>query len=288
VNFLFCSDPLCPHKVDGIYREEFLSASQNYNCTYFSYEDLLEDRLTFYGKKISGLTIYRGWMMKPAMYRRFYQLLAKQQIYLINTTKEYENYHLLPNWYTTVASFTAETVWTQTAEIDELLNLSRKLSEKYILKDYVKSRKQEWYDACFIENIKDERVVKKIGNNFKERQGTEMVGGFVLRKFVDLIKNGYHPQSQSPIYEEYRVFVYAGHIMTIDNYWRQTQSSKLTSDEINWVKQIATQITSNFTTIDLARKTDGTLMIMELGDGQVSGLQQLTATEFYQGFAKLF
>ena len=41
---------------------------------------------------------------------------------------------------------------------------------------------------------------------------------------------------------------------------------------------------TNFVTVDLARKTDGNLIIMEMGDGQVSGLQQIGADEFYRGF----
>ena len=35
-------------------------------------------------------------------------------------------------------------------------------------------------------------------------------------------------------------------------------------------------------TIDIARKDDGKLMIMEFGDGQVSGLQQIEAKDFYR------
>lgn len=41
------------------------------------------------------------------------------------------------------------------------------------------------------------------------------------------------------------------------------------------------KVRSNFVTIDIARKDDGELMIMEFGDGQVSGLQQIEAKDFY-------
>ena len=44
------------------------------------------------------------------------------------------------------------------------------------------------------------------------------------------------------------------------------------------------KVRSNFVTIDIARKDDGGLMIMEFGDGQVSGLQQIEAKDFYQSF----
>ncbi|XCP86967.1 ATP-grasp domain-containing protein [Roseburia hominis] len=37
-------------------------------------------------------------------------------------------------------------------------------------------------------------------------------------------------------------------------------------------------------TVDIARREDGFLIIMEFGDGQVSGLQQLEAERFYRAF----
>ena len=39
--------------------------------------------------------------------------------------------------------------------------------------------------------------------------------------------------------------------------------------------------------MDLARKTDDKLIIMELGDGQVSGLQQIKPENFYEAFTDL-
>ena len=53
-----------------------------------------------------------------------------------------------------------------------------------------------------------------------------------------------------------------------------------------YVECIAKKVRSNFVTIDIARKDDGELMIMEFGDGQVSGLQQIEAKDFYQSFER--
>lgn len=47
---------------------------------------------------------------------------------------------------------------------------------------------------------------------------------------------------------------------------------------------IARKVKSNFVTVDIARKDDGELIIIELGDGQVSGLQQIDVKEFYKSF----
>lgn len=120
--------------------------------------------------------------------------------------------------------------------------------------------------------------------NFIKRQDEALVGGVVLRKFEHLKQIGFHEQSGMPLSEGYRVFIYAGKILAIDDCWAKESDTCISDGEYAWIETIARRIKSNFVTVDLARKEDGTLAIMELGDGQVSGLQQLTAVEFYRTF----
>ncbi len=284
VNFLFCNHPIYSKRVDEDYEAEYQAAGLNHPCVLFSYEDLRDGKLSLYGEQITGLTIYRGWMMKPEMYKTFYDLLEKQGILLINTPEEYEHYHLLPNWYEEFKDYTAESRWTTTNCMDDAIDLSKRLRGSYIVKDYVKSRKHEWYDACYIQDIADRKNTEKVIRNFVHRQDDYLVGGVVLRQFVPLKQIGFHEQSGIPIAEEYRVFVHAGRILVIDDYWTNAHEVYLTDSEYKWIEEIAGNVKSNFVTIDLARKADGSLIIMELGDGQVSGLQQIEAAGFYRTF----
>lgn len=286
INFLFCNHPLYPKKADEDYEEEYNAARLNHACTLFSYEDMEKGILSLYGEAVSGLTIYRGWMMKPEMYRSFYDLLEKKGILLINTPEEYEKYHLLPGWYDDFSDETAESVWESEGKTENILGKSKDLTGSYIVKDYVKSRKHEWYDACFIENIEDIANASKIICNFVTRQGESMTGGIVLRKFENLKQAGFHEKSGMPVSEEYRVFVYAGKVLKIDDYWSIKSEAGISADEYTWIESLAGRVKSNFVTIDLARRTDGKLIIMELGDGQVSGLQQIEADDFFKLFSK--
>lgn len=285
INFLFCNHPLFQRKVDEDYIEEYQASGLRYPCALFSYEDLEQGKLSLYGEDISGLTIYRGWMMKPEMYRGFYEQLEQHGIILINSPEEYERYHMLPGWYEEFREYTAESVWENQGSLDNALVMIKGLEGSYIVKDYVKSRKHEWYDACFIPNIADKEKSGKIIGNFIHRQGTNLVGGVVLRKFERLKQTGFHERSGMPLSEEYRVFVYAGRILVLDDYWTENQSVMISGDEREWIEAIAGKTKSNFVTIDLARKEDGTLIIMELGDGQVSGLQQVKADDLYKAFS---
>lgn len=283
--FLFCNHPLYPRRADEDYEEEFQAArKRGYSCALFSYEDLAAGELTLYGEEISGLTIYRGWMMKPAMYRDFYERLEKRGIALINAPEEYEHYHLLPRWYDDFKNETAESVWTAGDRVEDVLLAGRQLTGSWIVKDYVKSRKHEWYEACFIKNIQEESAFRKTAETFIARQGEDLVGGVVLRKYEKLRQIGFHEQSGMPLAEEYRVFVYAGRILMADDYWTDRDDVTFTEEEQRWIESIAARVKSNFVTVDLARREDGSLIIMEFGDGQVSGLQQIKAEEFYGAF----
>lgn len=281
VNFLFCNHPLHQHRVDMDYEEEYQAAAAAHACALFSYEDMQTGKLSLYGENISGLTIYRGWMMTPGMYRNFYDALKERGILLINTPEEYERYHLLPGWYKDFEAETPKSIWSDTCETADILALAQGLHGSYIVKDFVKSRKHEWYDACFIEDIQDRENASRVIRNFVERQAERLVGGIVLRKFEALKQIGFHKNSGMPLSEEYRVFIYAGRLLVMDDYWRDKREVKLTEKEYAWVESIAGRVKSSFVTVDLARKEDGSLIIMEFGDGQVSGLQQIRAEEFY-------
>ncbi len=285
LNFLFCCHPLYPHRVDEEYEEEYQAAGLDHSCALFSFEDLKEGKLFLSGEDISGLTVYRGWMLKPALYRELYRLLEERGICLLNTPEEYEKYHLLPGWYEDFKEETAETVWTPGSKMEDVLQMAKDLEGPYIVKDYVKSRKHEWYDACFIRNVKEKKELTRVVENFIERQGEDLIGGVVFRKYERLKQIGFHEQSGMPISEEYRAFLYAGKILVIDDYWRKEAAVSLSEEEYRWLETVAARVKSNFVTVDLARKEDGSLIILELGDGQVSGLQQLPAEAFYRAFS---
>lgn len=254
VNFLFCNHPLYYRRADMDYETEYQEAELNHQCALFSYEDLENGKLSLYGDEITGLTIYRGWMMKPEMYQNFYNLLEEKGIILINTPKEYERYHTLPGWYNEFADTTVNSIWEEKGDVDSVLRMSTALEGSYIVKDYVKSRKHEWYEACYIPDISDKVNATKIIRNFAERQGESLVGGIVLRKFETLKQIGFHEKSGMPISEEYRIFVYAGKVHVADNYWNDAGKVNFSEEELEWIYKIVSKLKSNFVTVDLARK----------------------------------
>lgn len=68
----------------------------------------------------------------------------------------------------------------------------------------------------------------------------------------------------------------------IFDYWEEGEY-KLAKPETTEFEEIAQQVSSNFFSMDIARKKDGEIIIIELGDGQVAGLPDRTdRAEFYK------
>ena len=282
--FLFCSDPLNPNKVDPMYHDEYVAAKLRHECLLVSFEALQNKKLLLKGalSDKSAQVIYRGWMLKPEIYDFLYQALKEENMRLINTPEQYKKYHLLPGWYHDFERYTPESYWTKGTDIDEILKIAQKLSGPYVVKDYVKSLKHYWKDAAYVKDIGDQKEVNRVVTNFIRLQGDQLLDGIVLRKYEPLRFIGYHPESGMPLSEEYRVFVLQNQIININNYWQTDIKKSFTEQEYAWIREVAENISSNFITVDLARKKDGSLIIMEMGDGQVSGLQELSADKFYQ------
>lgn len=71
-----------------------------------------------------------------------------------------------------------------------------------------------------------------------------------------------------PLSEEYRVFIYAGRILNIQDYWTEKAEVKITDEEKHWLEEIAHKVKSNFVTVDIARKANGSFVILSLATGR--------------------
>ena len=223
--------------------------------------------------------IYRGWMLKPFEYQDFYNALLQKNIQLVNTPIEYQFCHYLPDSYSVIEAFTPQTTFiadntdgtdiTQLAEFHAQLDVFGK--SPIIVKDYIKSQKHYWSEACFIPNASDRKQVEKVVKRFLELQGEDLNEGLVFREFVELEKLTTHSKSGMPLTKEFRLFVKDGEVIACFNYWDEGDYEDVLPD-LTPFKEVIPQIQSRFFTMDIAKKVDGGWIIVELGDGQVAGL----------------
>lgn len=113
-----------------------------------------------------------------------------------------------------------------------------------------------------------------------------LAGGLVFREYVEFEPIGVHPKSGMPITEEYRIFWLYGEPLFWSPYWEGADYAG-TDVPVDRFAGIAAAVRSRFFTMDVARRRDGGWMIVELGDGQVSGLpRQADADRFYSALSE--
>ncbi|CAM2065757.1 ATP-grasp domain-containing protein [Sulfidibacter corallicola] len=216
----------------------------------------------------------RSWMLTPHEYERLYAALQDRGLQLINSPESYRHCHYLPESYEIIKDHTPETVWIPSNQLsDESIAkaLARFEGSAVVIKDYVKSQKHYWNEACFIPDASNLTQAKSVIARFRELQDQCLEGGLVCRRYVPLLQIGTHPRSGMPLGLEYRIFFFEGHAVLTKPYWPEmkTDHEEVPLDRFN---QIASQVKSQFFTMDVAKTESGSWLIVELGDAQVSGL----------------
>lgn len=296
--FLYCSHPLDSKKVDLDYENEFLAAIENgFECLLFDFDEFLIDNLDKSLKNIEKqnivrTVIYRGWMFTPTQYQLLYKALFERNLQLINSKTEYQDCHYLPDSLKFIEKHTPKTVFQKIkndTDIEELIIKSEMFGDdSVILKDYVKSEKHHWDSACFVDNVRDKKSLRDKIKNLLRLRGEYLNEGIVVRKFIKLKFLTNHSKSQMPLTEEYRLFFLNNKLIGVYDYWEEGEYKSL-KPNTELFEEIAKTIKSNFFSMDIAKSEENEFIIIELGDGQVSGLPDLLDRNlFYQSLKEIY
>jgi hypothetical protein len=150
----------------------------------------------------------------------------------------------------------------------------------------VKPRKYEWAEACYIPAADDSAAVERVVHRFLESQGPDLNEGLVFREYVELEPLAGQTRADLPLTKEARIFFLDGQPLVALDYWPDGGygDARPPLDEF---PAIAATIPSRFFTMDVALRTTGDWIIVELGDGQVSGLpDQVDVADFYRRLAE--
>lgn len=294
MKIIYCDSVFDNKTIEPDYEEESNAAKKSgFEVYLISFEHLNEGNinqaLKFINKSDKNeLAIYRGWMLKPSIYEKMYTFLLEKNITLINSSTEYNHCHYLPNSYHKIKSNTPKSNWTNDLSCESIELLLNDFGENpIIVKDYVKSEKHNWSEACFITNASDKIQAKKVVNKFLELRGNALNEGIVFRKFEELKFLTEHSQSGMPLTKEFRIFFLNKKIVKVFNYWDEGEYDGLQPDLDQFI-EVAQEIESNFFTMDVAQKKNGEWIIMELGDGQVAGLpDKANRKEFYNSIKEI-
>ena len=281
MRLLFCADPLHPRRADDTYSSEYEAArSAGANVSLLNFEALIYEHdptaaiIQIPAADAETLGIYRGWMLTVDHYAQLFGALQERHISLINTPEQYAHCHLLPLSYAEIEPYTPKTIWVPVAEF-ALADLAAYLlpfgDSPIIVKDYAKSRKHEWAQACFMPSAADTRAAAQVVQTFLSRQGSDFTGGLVFREFEEFESLTMHPQSGMPLTREFRLVFLDGELLLSSRYWDSGEYTGETPPR-EMFTQIALTIPSRFFTMDVAKTKTGDWRIIELGDAQVAEL----------------
>lgn len=301
MNILFCDNPLDNKTVDTDYEDEFVAAKENGFITQlFSFESLTQYQdVVFATRRIRNTDalqkiVYRGWMLKPKQYSLLYNELLKKNYKLVNSVTEYQNCHYLPDSYKFISGHTPKTIWLKVENLQ--VNYHQIFKEilvfgdaPLIVKDFVKSQKHYWNTACFVPSAADKDIVKSVIERFVELQSTDINEGLVIREFVELNDLAIHSKSGMPLKQEYRLFFLNKQLLGCYDYWEEGEYSIHAHPPLELFKNIASNIESNFFSMDIAKTKNGEWIIIELGDGQVAGIpDKANKLQFYSLIRKCY
>lgn len=288
---IFCDSGFSPKEVDYMYADEFESAKENQiSVSLISFEEVKKGNIESAIKRVKEseektIGVYRGWMLKPNQYQKFYDGLLQKNIELINNPTQYKLCHYLPESYELIKDYTPKSTFKSLNRKFDINEFKDELSvfgnKPIVIKDYVKSQKHYWKEACYIPDASNSEQVNSVVNKFIELQDVDFNEGLVFREFIDLEELTNHSASGMPLTKEFRIFVRNNEVMSTYKYWDEGDYNNV-KPILNRFQDVLQKIDSQLFTMDIAKKKDGEWIIVELGDGQVAGLpDNADKKEFY-------
>jgi hypothetical protein len=290
MKILFPNHPLKPRLPDPDYENEFQAAGEaGFVREVYSLEDLRAGDVRGALQRCETAArddesiLHRGWMMSDTLYGELFEGLRGKGYQPVTNPEQYAQAHYLPYAYPLIERRTAESRWTEGRDVGAAWKLFIEMGKPAaIVKDYVKSAKHRWNEACLIPGGTTRERFGEIIAAFLEARGNLFEKGIVLRKFQKFVKLQDDLRGQ-PVHEEYRLFMWDGRLLAATPSLRGEGPFENLAE---W-ESIARQFQNRFISMDVARQENGEWLIVEVGDGGVSGLpDSIDTLSFYNALAE--
>jgi hypothetical protein len=203
-------------------------------------------------------------------YRELEVDLRSKGSYLLNNYDQHAYVANISNWYNDLKDYTPKTHFTW-YDLKE---------GKYVVKGQTNSRKSLWATHMFANNIYELHGV--INRCLDDALLSDQ--GVVVREFVPL-KTFDYGINGLPVTEEYRTFWLDKNFVAGAYYWSEhpDYETPIPNDGIRFAQKIADIVSENirFFVIDIAKTANDEWIVIELNDGQMSGLSCIDVDEFY-------
>ncbi|MEV7560061.1 ATP-grasp domain-containing protein [Streptomyces sp. NPDC089795] len=276
---LHCRDPLNERRADAHFAAEARQLRAAGGTVLLIDHDALlvgdAERAVARVPEGAGAVWYRGWMIPASRYAALDAALRRRGGELVVTPEAYRRAHELPGWYETFAGLTPVSGWLPAGpgavpDPEGLEALAAGLPPgAAVVKDYVKSRKHEWDEACYVPDLADPAALHRVVARFVELQGEFLTGGVVLRAFEQFVT----PEGAAA---EVRVWWRDGvpRLVTAHPDSPVAEVPQGIEAALEPVRAAVEALGCPLVTTDLALRADGVWRVVEVGDGQVSDLHK--------------
>jgi hypothetical protein len=255
MRILYPLNPLNEREADEPYQDEFLKMKElGIECSLFDFDSLSFEFYPSPRIESGEVVLYRGWMLDKEKYKKLEQEVSQKGASMLTSSKDYMNAHHMINWYDILSDLTPMTVFSERAEVEEVLKDNT--WGKYFVKDQVKSNSNE---KGSIANSKEE--ISEILDLIEMYRGS-IEGQVSLRMVEDFVEES-----------EERYFIFN----------KEVYSNSEEYPEI--LNEINKRIGLPFYSVDLIKNTSGEVRLVEIGDGQVSDKKQWDLNNFVKIFS---
>lgn len=210
-------------------------------------------------------------------YKELVEDLSSNGSILINS---YANHSYIANmvWLNDLEGLTPQT-WDD-------YNFPNAPEGRYVVKGKTNSRKFKWDTEMFAHNKKQ---ACEIANTLA---GDSLIGpqSIVYRKYIPLVEVE-RGINQLPFTMEFRFFFYRTTLLTCGYYWSIAEKTdfKVEPSMVKFANMCAEKISdyTNFFVLDIAIGEDGHYHLIEVNDGQMSGLSECNPDELYSNLRKV-
>lgn len=217
-------------------------------------------------------------------YAELEQDLKNNGAEMINSYQQHRYIADMQNWYHDLEELTPKT-WFRASDVP--------MNEpgSFVLKGETNSKKFQWNTHMFAESRSD------VGNVMINLMNDGLIGSqnIYVRQYVPL-KKYLDGEQGMPITDEYRFFICDGEILTGAFYWsshiediKEECGVTPTVKDVpkDFLKEVIDRVgkSARFWVLDVGRTKSGDWIVIELNDGQMSGLSENCSRTLYKRLA---
>lgn len=243
-------------------------------------EDAADEALAHLPRGRGRAWLYRGWMLPEEDYTALYEAVLARGDRLVVHPSEQARAAYLPEWAPLLGDRTPPSVWTEGEDPDEAWDLALAAlgPPPWIVKDHLKSARHAWARACFVPAGADRAAFAATCEALLDFHGDRFQRGFVVRKYVPLVRLPYETPGH-PVFDEHRVFFWRGRPIAHAPY------HDVDVEPLRRVPfpELGRLVDCPFFTADMGRLEAGGFTVIEINDGGASGIpEQLDPWDLYR------